>query len=58
MRNLAQPSITNVTSIREEETILAATNGTPIREITTVMSDLINKLTTNGTTATAQGKIK
>ena len=72
IRDLAQPSvtnipsiredttilaITNVTSIREATTILATTNVTPIREITTVMGDLIIKLTTNGTAATAQGEI-
>jgi hypothetical protein len=60
-------SKTNETSIREDTTILAitnvtsigeaTTNVTPIREITTVMGDLIIKLTTNGTAATAQGEI-
>ena len=72
IRDLAQPSVTNVTYIREETTILAitnvtyireeatmlaTTNVTPIREITTVMSDLMNKLATNWTAATAQSKI-
>ena len=51
-------AITNVTSIREETTILAITHVNPIRKETTIMSEPINTLATNGTAATVQSKIK
>ena len=38
VRDLTQPSITNVTYIREETTIPAITNVTPIREETTILA--------------------